>query len=61
MKSIYTKFYIRFQRPTQFLASQNSKGKYESWKILYFVKIIRKIDFLKILNLFCFLFQFLII
>jgi hypothetical protein len=29
----------------QILASQNSKGKYESRKILDFVKKIRKIDF----------------
>jgi hypothetical protein len=29
----------------QILASQNSKGKYESMKILDFVKKIRKIEF----------------
>jgi hypothetical protein len=49
-KTIYTKFYIRFQhhRPfAQILASQNSKGKYESRKILDYVKKIIKIDFFK--------------
>jgi hypothetical protein len=38
-KTSYAKSYIRFQRHrpfAQILASQNSKGKYESGKILVF-------------------------
>jgi hypothetical protein len=38
-----------YLRPfAQILASQNSKGKYKSRKILDFVKKMRKIDFLRI-------------
>jgi hypothetical protein len=50
------------RRPfAQILASQNSKGKYESRKILNFVKKYKKIDFFEFFNFLCCLFQFLII
>jgi hypothetical protein len=45
----------------QILAAQNSKGTYESRKILDFVKKKEKFSFLKFFNFFCCLFQFLII
>jgi hypothetical protein len=56
----YLRKILHPMRPfAQNLASQNSKRKYESMKILDFVNKIR--FFLKFLKLFCCLFQFLII
>jgi hypothetical protein len=42
----------------QNLASQNSKGKYKSVKILNFVRKMRKIDFFRILGFLFFLLLF---
>jgi hypothetical protein len=50
-KIIYIKFYIRFQRLrpfAQFLVSQNSKGNYESRKILDFVQKKEKMTFFEL-------------
>jgi hypothetical protein len=57
---IFTSDFNGYRPFAQILASQNSKGKYESKNILDFVKIIITV-FLKFLNVFCCLFQFLII